>query len=203
MVLDIILVIICIVMMLYGYKKGCISIVFKLVSLIIAFALAYFLADTVGQYVQNTSVGIKIENVIQNTVSDAIKNTDSLTYISTLQDKLNVEDNNLFKSILEYVFWGIGFAITFILARLILFIAQNIIEKVFDLPVLKTFNNLAGLIASVVIFLIEVSIIFAIIESLSGLEFMSKLVNTIQSSVITKWLYDHNIITNIILKKII
>lgn len=203
MVLDIILVIIGIVMMLYGYKKGCISIVFKLVSLIIAFALAYFLADTIGQYVQNTSVGTKIEIAIQNAVSDTINNTDTLTHITTLQDKLNVEDNNLLKGILEYVFWGIGFAITFILARVILFIAQKIIEKVFDLPLLKTFNNLAGLIASVVIFLIEVSIIFAIIESLSGLEFMSKLVNTIQSSVITKWLYDHNIITNIILKKII
>ena len=101
------------------------------------------------------------------------------------------------------MFIGIGFISVFVVSRIVIFIVQKILESIFELPVLKTFNKLGGVIASALLFLIEVSIILAIVKSISSLNFMSGTINFIQSSVITKVLYDHNIFTNIILSKII
>ena len=80
---------------------------------------------------------------------------------------------------------------------------QKILESIFELPALKEFNKLGGIITAAVLFIIEISIILAAIQSISSLSFMAKVVNTIQTSVITRILYEHNIFTNIILSKII
>jgi len=204
MVLDIILIVLFVLMILYGYKKGCIGIVAKLVSLIIAFVLAYLLADTVGSYVSGTSVGTKIQASIENVVIGEINNSEDTTVIQLIQEKLNLKnESDIIQKLADYVFLGIGFVIVFIIARLVLWIAQKILESIFELPVLKTFNKLGGIIASVVLFLIEISIFLAVIKSISTISFMTSIVNTINTSVITKALYDHNIFTMLILNKII
>ena len=204
MILDIILITLFILMMLYGYKKGCIGIVAKLISLLVAFVLAYILAEVAGNYIIGTSLGETIETSIKNTVLGEIKNEDQSTVISIVQEKLNIEaEETIVEKIIDYVFTGIGFVVVFVATRIVLWIAQKILESIFDLPVLKTFNKLGGVIASVALFLIEISILLAVVKSVSTLTFMNSVVNFIESSVITKALYDHNIITNLILSRII
>lgn len=204
MILDIILIALFVFMMLYGYKKGCIGIVAKLVSLIIAFILAYFLAETIGGYIAETDFGGKIAESIESTVVVNLNNAQESSVISFLQDKLELADeSSIMDKILNYVFTGIGFVCVFVVVRIVLWIAQKILENIFELPVLKTFNKLGGVIASTVLFLIEVSILLAVIKSISSLDFMQSIVKIVQSSVITKTLYDHNIITTLILSKIV
>lgn len=204
MILDIILVILFVLMMLYGCKKGFIGIVAKLVSLIIAFVLAYFLAETVGGYIAETSWGINIQTNIENSMLDKLSNSEQTTVVLMLQEKLEFTDEQQVEDKLyDYVFTGIGFITVFVASRVVLWIAQKILESIFELPILKTFNKLGGLITAAVLFIIEISIILAIIKSISTIAFMNEVVNTIQSSVITKALYDHNIFTNLILNKII
>lgn len=204
MVLDIILITLLVFIMIYGYWKGCIKIVARLVSLILAFVLAYLLASTVGGYIADTSIGMEIKTGIESSILEKLYSSEQMTVISMIQEKLGIQnENELTIKIIDYVFTGIGFVIVFVVARIVLWIAQHILENIFELPVLKTFNKLGGVIASVVIYIIEISIILAVIKSISTISFMSGAVNVIQSSVITKMLYDHNIITNIILSKII
>lgn len=204
MILDIILITLLVFIMIYGYWKGCIKIVARLVSLILAFVLAYLLASTVGGYIADTSIGMEIKTGIESSILEKLYSSEQMTVISMIQEKLGIQnENELTIKIIDYVFTGIGFIIVFVVARIVLWIAQHILENIFELPVLKTFNKLGGVIASVVIYIIEISIILAVIKSISTISFMSGAVNVIQSSVITKMLYDHNIITNIILSKII
>lgn len=203
MVLDIILIILIIFMMLYGYKKGCINIAAKLVSLIAAFVIAYLLAGTAGDYIENTSWGNNIKNSIEINIQEQLNNVEKNTIVSMIQNKLNIDNqNDILGKAVNYVFTGIGFVSVFVVARIVLWIAQKILESIFELPVLRTFNKLGGVIASTLLFIIEISIILAIIKSLSSISIMSNAVNFIQSSVITKALYDHNIFTNLILSKI-
>ena len=204
MVLDIVLIVLFILMMIYGYVKGCIGIVAKLVSLVVAFALAYFLAGTIGNYISTTGLGQNIQKSIESNVLDKLINVEESSIAVFVQEKLGVEDEQMLcQKIIQYVFTGIGFVSVFILARIILWIAQNILESIFELPILKAFNKLGGVVASTVLFIIEVSIILAVIKSFSALSFMNSAINLIQSSIITKALYDHNIVTTIILSKII
>lgn len=203
MILDIILIILFVLMMLYGYKKGCIGIVAKLVSLIVAFMLAYLLAQTVGGYIAGTSLGENIQNTIESKVVGELDSSEEFTVISMIQDKLGLANEQAIAGkIISYVFTGFGFITVFILARIVLWIAQKILEGIFELPVLKAFNKLGGVITAAILFIIEISIILAVIKSISTLTFMTGVVNTIYSSVITKAIYDHNIFTNIILSKI-
>ncbi len=204
MILDIILIVLFIFMMLYGYKKGCIGIVAKLVSLVLAFVLAYLLAGTVGGYIANTSWGMNITTSIENNVLGKLNSLEENTVISMIQEQLSLENEiDIVGKITEYVFTGIGFVAVFIIARIVLWIAQKILESIFELPVLKAFNKLGGVITSAILFIIEISIILAVIKSISSLAFMNSAINTIQTSVITKALYDHNIFTNLIMNKII
>ena len=230
MVLDIILVVLFLLMIVYGYKKGCIGIVANLVSLIIAFVLAYLLAGTVGDYMANTSWGIEIKNGINNKFSNQeevlpdnvldgedVKNEEDKTtndivnkenitdeVVTIIQDSVieNTKDS-IANKISEYAFTGLGFVIVFFGARIILWLAKKILEGIFELPILKTFNKLGGVVTAILLFVIEVSIILAVIKSISTMTFMTGTVNTIQSSIITKMLYDHNIFTSLILSKII
>ena len=188
----------------YGYKKGCIGVVASLASVIIAFVLAYFLSETVGNYIQETSWGMSISKEIKSSVVDLLKTSEESGIVEFIQEKLKLSNKNTIASkIVDYVFTGVGFIIVFIGARIIVFIVQKVLETIFELPVLKSFNKLGGIIAAAILFVVEFSIILAVIESLSSLSIMGKVVNIINTSVITKELYDHNIFTNIILSKII
>lgn len=204
MVLDIILIILFIFMLIYGYFKGCIGIVAKLVSLILASVLAYLLADTVGDYIAGTQFGIDIKNSIQNTVIEKINNVEENTAVSIIINNVGNENQiAVTNKITDYIFVGVGFVTVYIFARLVLWIAQMILESVFELPILKMFNKLGGVMVAGLLFIVELSVVLAIIKSISTISFMNNIVTVINSSIITKVIYDHNIITNIILSKII
>lgn len=204
MILDIIIVILFIGIMLYGYKKGAIGIIAKLVTVMLSFALAYFFAESVGEYISETSFGMSLQTSITNTINDKLNTSkDSLIVLDVQENLVDNSQNEIYLKIMSYVFRGIGFAIVFVISRIVLWIAQKILEGIFELPVLKTFNKLGGVIASAVLFILELSIVLAIIKAISTLTFMNSVINIIDSSVITKALYTHNIITNLILTKLI
>lgn len=224
MILDVILVILFLLMLLYGYKKGCIGIVANLVSLIVAFVLAYLLAGAMGEYIANTGWGKNIQNGIsskfleQEQIEDK-ETKNEMDLVETNQDentsindnKITVIQNDVIEDVKNsavnkitgYVFTGLGFVIVFVAARIVLWLAQKILEGIFELPVLKAFNKFGGIITAALIFIIEVSVILAVIKSISAMTFMTGTINVIQSSIITKVLYEHNIVANIILSKII
>ena len=54
----------------------------------------------------------------------------------------------------------------------------------------------------IIIALIETSVILAVINFMGTFAFAQKIISWINSSVIVKMLFEHNIITNIILSKI-
>lgn len=200
MILDIIIIILFALMLLYGYKKGCIGIVAKLVSMILALVIAYLLAGKVATYIEHTSFGKDMKIGIETKILNTITNKDAET--AEIQEHF-MSEHNVPQKIIEYVFIGIGFAVTFVITRLVLWLAEKILESIFELPVLKTFNKLGGILTAGILFVIELNIFLAVIKSLSTLNFMNSVVNIIGQSVITKAMYNHNIFTSLILSKVI
>lgn len=204
MSLDIVLIVLFVCIMLYGYKKGAIGIIAKLVTVILSFALAYLFAETVGEYISETSFGINIQTSITSAITDKIDTSSDSKAVLMIQEIIgNSAENEISIKIARYIFMGIGFAVVFVISRIVLWIVQKILESIFELPVLKSFNKLGGIIASALLFILELSIVLAIIEAISALAFMNTIVNAIESSVVTKAIYDHNIIANLILTKLI
>lgn len=204
MILDIILIAIFICIILYGYKKGAVGIIAKLITVILSFVLAYLFAGTIGEYISKTDFGINLQTSITNTITNKFNSPSDSEVILKIQETIgNSTENEITLKIVRYIFTSIGFAAVFVISRIVLWIAQKVLESIFELPVLKTFNKLVGIIAAILLFVIELSIILAIIRAISAFTFMNTAVKVIDSSVITKAVYDHNIITNLILTKLI
>lgn len=136
---------------------------------------------------QESSPIDKIEGAIDNKVDEIV----------------NDGKEALATKIISTTFYGIGFILTFIGVKLILFIVFLIVELIFKLPVLKTFNKLLGGALELVLMLVRIWVVLGLINFVAPLEFMSKVVNIINGSVITKLLYENNIIVTLIMGKII
>jgi len=230
MILDIILIALFLVAIVWGAHKGGVKIIAGLASFILAFVLAYTLADNVANYIQGTSIGIKIEDAIESRIinneeqglEDSEQNnglieeiqekdetqTDAITKIEeALGNKVNdvVNDGKelVGEKVVGAVFYGIGFLTTFIGVKIVLFIVFLIIGVIFKLPILKTFNKLIGCILEVVLMLFKVWIVLGLISFIAPLDFMQSVIELINQTVITKLLYEHNIIVSLIIGKTI
>ena len=204
MILDIVLIVLFIGMIIYGYSKGVVGILAKLIAVILSFVLAYLLADNVGEYISKTSFGLKIQTSLTSIVEEKINTASESDIISKIQMMLeSLNESEIKVKIVHYMFTGMGFAVVFVISRIVLWFGLKLVESIFELPVLKTFNKLGGIIASTLLFIIELGIILAIIKTVSTLSFMNGIINAINSSAIAKVCYDHNIITNIIITKFI
>lgn len=230
MILDLIILLLFLITAFIGYKKGAIKQIARLVSLIVAFVLAYTLASSVGDYLKdNTKFGEYINTKVNETIimyvdsndenyeiedmesehtvkEDTEETLDKTSIIVKIKDVLNIHENNeelLVEKVSKYIYTALGFVIVFIGVRIVLGILTLIIDKIFELPVLKSFNKLGGVIIAVLLLFIEISIILSVIQSMSSLEFMKGAVSTINSSMALKSMYNNNIVANIILSKII
>lgn len=203
MILDVLIIVLLIFTIIYGYVKGCIKIVAKLVSLVVALMLAYIMAGQVGRYILNTEFGGDVRMSIENRAVNELDKVEQESAIYIIKEKFSLNnDKVLVDKIVDYVFIGMGFIVVFVIARIVLWAGQKILENVFELPVLRTFNKLGGVVAAVALYITEISIILSIIKMLTTFAFMNGVVEVIQSSVITRFIYEHNICTKIILSKI-
>lgn len=204
MILDVILVVLFLIIILYGYKKGAIAIIARIITVILSFVLAYLLAGLVGEYIAQTSLGASINTSITNGILTKLEGLSESEMILKAQEIWGVGiENQISAKISSYVFTSIGFAVVFVISRIALWVGQKILESIFELPVLKTFNKIGGMIASALLFLIELSIVLTIIKSMSALAFMNSVVKFIESSVITEAIYNHNIVADWVLIKFI
>lgn len=196
-----------------GYKQGLIGVAFKIVSFFIAIIITLILYKPVTNLIiNNTTWDENIENVIYeklsttkveqgekitkeetdlpgivvNYINDAITNT-----IGQAQENVaTVVSKELTQSIIQIVV----LVVLFIVTRILLIFAKVILEAVSELPIVKQFNEMGGIIygilrATIIIFgiLALASFILPMVNQMAMLEW-------INNSILTKFLYNHNVI---------
>ena len=211
-VLDIILLVILILSIFLGYKKGLISVVFNLCAFLVAIIITWILYTPVtNAIIQNTEIDDNIRNVIIE--KGVVENKE--------QEKNEKEENVVNKYIQEYVtspitnttnsvveetakivsekVVAIGVAILlFIVVRLGLILLKFIIEGIANLPIIKQFNKAGGTVYGAIrgVFIIYIFLaIMFFVMSVNNSGMIAELINT---SFISKYLYANNIILNII-----
>lgn len=196
-----------------GYKQGLIKVAFKIVSFFIAVVITLILYKPVTNLIiNNTTWDETIENVIYeklsttkveqgekinkedtdlpgivvNYINDAITNT-----VGQAQENVaTVVSKELTQSIIQIVV----LVVLFIVTRILLIFAKVILEAVSELPIVKQFNEMGGIIygilrAAIIIFgiLALASFILPMVNQMTILEW-------INNSILTKFLYNHNVI---------
>lgn len=206
MILDIIIILLLVFSAYMGLKKGLVSVLVSLVSLILAVVLGFVLQGPVSDYLyEKTSLGSTIEeNVVklveENTSKGQSKENDG---IISMFDKIQKEQQastleQFSKAVTMFILKGISFGIILIIVYIICSILKTVLNLVFDLPLLNVVNKFGGLGINVVQTLAKIWIIFAIIYFVSPIMKSKTLPNMINQGSISSTLYNNNLFVSII-----
>ena len=209
-ILDLVILGIILLNIFICYKKGLVKLAVGLVAVLVSIILALLLYKPVsGLIIEKTEIDNKIENAI-------IEN------FTTKQDnEVEVDDSGFMKYIEQYVddtvnktkneivteaagtiavkVINIGVIILiFVVARLILILLTFITDLITELPIIKQFNEIGGVLYGIVKALLIIYVILAIAFFLVYVTGNATISEAISSSYITKFFYNNNILLNII-----
>lgn len=192
------------------YQKGLVKLAVGLIAVVLSVIIALILYKPVSSVIINNT-----------TIDDNIKKTIIENFTVNEEKQEQTEDNGLMKYMESYVddavnktkneiiiesagviankVINIGVIIgLFIISRLILIVLTLVADLITELPILKQFNTvggiLYGLIKSLLIIYVVLAIMFFIIYTTGN----TTLSDAITNSFITKFFYNNNILLSII-----
>lgn len=195
-----------------GYRKGLIGVAFKIASFIIAIIITLILFKPISNYIiNNTEFAQTIENTIVQKLSTAeiengqIKQENSnlpeviVNYINVgLQDTVNEAKDSIVKivarNLAETIIDIIVIIGLFIITRLLLLFAKAILEAISEIPIIKQFNKAGGILYGILRGLLLIYLTLAIISLILPMLDKTAILNIINNSILTKILYNNNII---------
>ena len=210
-ILDIVLLVFLLLSLIFGYKKGLIGVAFNLCAFLVALVVTWILYTPITNIViNNTEIddGIKnaiIEKGVIKTQEDEAKEEENIVnkyvqlYVTTpITNTTNDVIEETAKVVSEKVV-AIGVAIVlFIVVRIALILLKFIAEIIAKLPIIKQFNKAGGLIYGAIRGMFVIYILLAVLFFVMSVNNSGMIANMINSSIISKVLYENNFILNII-----
>ena len=215
-ILDIVIIVIMALSIFLGYRKGLVKIAVKLCAFLIAIIVSIVFYKPVSNIIiNNTQLDEKIESAIIENGSIKIEEEE------TQKDVQEQNKENFLENVQEYVDQTItetqnelvkkaakeisGRLINiivivglFIITRLILILLVLISDVITNIPIIKQFNKLGGILYGIIRGLLLIYAILAIVFLVVSISGNSDIIETIESSMLTKFMYESNILLNII-----
>ena len=204
MILDLIVILIIALFTFIGYKQGLIKSAIKIASFFIAIIIALVLYKPVSTLIiNNTTIDDKIENtIIEKVTPEGMKPEDEASQATKIPQGFIVEANNSIKDIANTTTIKIIEVCTvlvfYIIARIALKFVAALGDLIAKIPILKQFNKLGGTMFGLIKGLLIVYVILAVVYLISPL-LKENTSNKIEKSMLTKNMYNNNLITKIIL----
>lgn len=188
-IIDIILIAILLLSAFLGYKKGLVKLGAKLFAGIIAIIITIIIYKPIsGMVINNTSIDEKIENaIIKNTTSFIDNNTSSNIITNNIENNILPEQSKEMSKNIVYAIIGV---ILFIVVKIVLSIIISLLDVVASLPILKQFNEVGGIIYGLVRGIIIICICILLMGIFAKINPESNLNAQIQSSYLTKIIYE-------------
>lgn len=217
-IIDLIVIAILVLSTFLGYKKGLIGVAFKILSFLIAIVITLILYRPISSYIiNNTSFETTIENSISEKLSTSKINEGKIDETST--DLPNVVVNYINKEIVSTVN-ETGEALVqivakelsqtiinlivvigiFVITRLLLLFAKAILSAVAELPIIKQFNEVGGIIYGILRGILLIYVLLAILSFILPMLDKTVILSAINDSILTKILYNNNLILRLFFK---
>lgn len=214
-IIDLIILAILGISIFMGYKNGLTKCVIKILSFFIALAVAAVLFKPVGNFIiDKTLIDEKIEDTIVNIVKDDIEENGEVkedtnlpkTMVEYINDSVENAVNETKQNVVKTAAKGIAVAtinvivaiLLFIITRVCLIFVSALSKIITDLPIIKQFDKLGGIVYGTVKALIIIFAIFAIISLISPLIDQTGIVIAIDKAFIGSMLYNNNLLLKII-----
>ncbi len=213
-VIDIAVVLIMLLFVYIGYRKGLIKVAISFLSVIMSILIALVLYRPVAQQIINRTqidesisdtIYSKISDIDFNNMTDEDKNNGILSvaekYVNdaiqnSVEDTARYVADSLTLTIVE----GISFIGLLIVLRIVLLILNIFADFIGNLPIIKQFNKSGGLVYGVIEGFLIINLILTLAYMLNPICGDGKIQENIEKSTLGRTLYENNFITNTIIK---
>ncbi|MDD4188898.1 MAG: CvpA family protein [Eubacteriales bacterium] len=193
-----------------GMSKGFFKTVYKIGAFIVSGWIAIKFYPKVSALLQGTSFYIRLKDgIVNNPALQGIENTTQsmqeaiagLPVPDFLKDLLQGVSGveQIGASLAELIANIASVIILFIVARLVLMIIYAIVERILKLPVLKQLDKFGGFLLGAVQGLLIVFVLFTVLMLFMSSPQFKGIHDAIDSSIIARYLYEHNFIVKLIL----
>ena len=209
-ILDVIIVAIVVLNIFICYKKGLVKLAVGLIAVLAAIILALILYKPVSNIIiKNTDIDEKIENAIINNFSADTHGNGEVRYVGILDYLEKYVDDAINKTQNEIVYETAGtMAIKivntavllgiFLIVRIVLQLLTFVSDIITSLPIIKQFNEVGGVLYGIAKAILIIYVILAILFFVIFATENATISNAIADSFITKFLYEHNLLLNIL-----
>ena len=209
-ILDIIIISIMALSIFLGYKKGLVKVAVKLCAFLIAVIVTLiFYKPVSNMIIDNTQLNEKIENIIIENGTKELEQSDEEEQKNILENMQEYVENsvtqtqneivkNAAKEISVRLINILVIVALFIATRLLLILLVLISDLITSIPIIKQFNEIGGVLYGTIRGLALIYVILAIVFLITSMTSNNNIIETINSSYNTQFMYNNNILLNII-----
>ena len=210
-IIDIVIVVIFLLCIFDGFRKGLVGMLFSIASFVIAIILSFALFSPIANVIkENTELDENIKSTIITNFSSESTSTENnsedlpsviINYIEkTTNDIKNEGVETVAVSISDTCINGLSFIAIFVVARFILFIISKFVNFIAELPIIKQVNKSGGIIIGIIKGLLVIYIILAILSFVAPAFGSSPLYAMINESSIGSFMYNNNLLLQFMFK---
>lgn len=201
-----------------GRKIGLVKIIFSIFSFIIALILTVWISPTVNGMLKNNETfyekaSQKVEDML---FKDQVETTDENDIIEglplpkSIKESLHENKDKQVANIKSYitthvtgiVINALAFVLTFVIIFVGLWVVSIALSIISKLPILNQINKMAGFLVGGLQGVLIVWILFILITVFSSTELGKSAFEQIESNMILGFLYDENLLLNVVLKAV-
>lgn len=216
-IVDIIVVAIIALSIFMGYRKGLIGVAFKIASFLVALVLAFILSGPITNYIiENTEFDDNIKATIQQTleakgtenIEQESKEGDATSaiitdYVAKQIKEATAETQNevaalVATNLTQTIVNAIVFIGIFLVARILLFFLKFLAEAIAEIPIIKQFNAVGGILYGVLKGFFVVYLFFAIVSLAAPIINIGGFLEIIDNSYLGSMLYNNNLLLKIL-----
>lgn len=206
-ILDIIIVAIIILFIFLGYKRGLVKLIISLIAFVVAIVITLALYKPVSKaIIDNTELDESISSAIYTNIG--VKNIEEehefIKYINQYT-KENIGNSditflgNSINEISQKIIELCSMIGIYLIARVVLLLLSMFSDVITNLPIIKQFNEMGGIIYGVLQGTIIVYTLLAVTFIIVSTSVNTEIINAINSSYICNFMYYNNIILKVIL----
>ena len=206
----------------WGYRKGLVSVVFKIITFVVSLLIVFVLYKPVSQAIINsTELDEKLaialeENLTGLTIAEGANDVFTVSETNSVsQGMVNLIESFVSEALEASVSDPVGyvanklavfmiqtgtFILLFILSRFLLLFVRFAAELIANLTIIKMFNKSGGLIYGVVKGFFVVYLILAVFSLISPIIYEFGIIQAIEDSSLGSNMYNNNLILNIFFK---
>lgn len=194
-VIDLIVISFVLSSMFYGYKKGLAKVGLRMLGFLIGILITFVLYKPISMMIiENTTIDEMIQNKIINNMVE--QQEEQVNYIE--KSIIDSTQNNILSGLVQPLSYNLIYILVmfllFIISKIILLFIASLTNVVTSIPIINQFNKIGGILYGIIISFFVIYLVLLIISFAARYNSNNQIYNIINSTYITKVLYEYNIL---------